>query len=466
MTEDNSVIPLAEARRRDRARRRTPAPLLVTEDSAALEFARRYRGAFLYCHGHGSWFAWDGARWERDQTALVYERARQLARELTGEPADSKKPPVTSRTTFVSGVEKFCRSDRTFAVTADEWDRDPFLLGTPDGTVDLRTGVLREPDPDDRITKVTACAPVEEAACPLWIDFLIDATNGDQSLIDFIQQWCGYCLTGDVREHSLVFAHGSGGNGKSVWLNTVTSIMGDYAETAAMDTFTASAGDRHPTDLAMLRGARLVTASETEEGRAWAEARIKQMTGGDRITARFMRQDFFTFRPAFKLTVIGNHKPVLHVVDDAARRRFNIVPFIHKPPSPDRELETKLRREWPAILRWMINGCLDWQERGLVRPAALVNATAAYFSDQDLLGQWLEDEADAEIGNAFKTETVADLFQSWEMFCKRSGENAGSKKSFCQALEQRGFEKKRTNAAMIFRGLRLRPREPFGGPEQ
>ena len=207
--------------------------------------------------------------------------------------------------------------------------------------------MLRQADHADGITKLTAVAPAPTADCPRWLAFLDETTGGDADLIRFLQQWCGYCLTGETREHALVFVHGGGGNGKSVFLNTITRIMHDYATTAAMDTFTASKFDKHPTDLAMLRGARLVTASETEEGRAWAEARVKQMTGGDPITARFMRQDFFTFFPNFKLFIIGNHKPVLQNVDDAAKRRFNIVPFTRKPEKPDRELETKLAGEWP-----------------------------------------------------------------------------------------------------------------------
>jgi len=190
-------------------------------------------------------------------------------------------------------------------------------------------------------------------------------------------------LTGDTREHALVFVFGPGGNGKSVAVNVQVGIMGDYATTAAMDVFIASAGDRHPADLAMLRGSRLVTASETEEGRQWAESRIKQLTGGDRITARFMRQDFFTFLPSFKLQIIGNHKPGLRNIDDAARRRFNLVPFVQTPAVPDRQLEEKLKAEWPGILRWMVDGCLAWQRDGLVRPASITTATEAYFADQD-----------------------------------------------------------------------------------
>ena len=171
--------------------------------------------------------------------------------------------------------------------------------------------------------------------CPRWLKFLDETTNGDAGLIRFLQQWCGYALTGITREHALVFVYGPGGNGKTVFLNVVNEILNDYATVAAMDTFTASKTDKHSTDLAMLHGARLVTASETEEGRAWAEARIKQITGGDRVTARFMRQDNFTYVPQFKLMIIGNHKPVLHNVDEAAQRRFHIVPFMIRPETPD-----------------------------------------------------------------------------------------------------------------------------------
>ena len=235
-----------------------------------------------------------------------------------------------------AAVERFAQADRAFAVTSAIWDRDPMLLGTPGGVVDLRTGELRPAAQGDFITKLTAVAPAETADCPLWLQFLKEATGDDEKLIRFLQQWAGYCLTGDTREHALLFVYGPGGNGKSVWLNTIAGILADYAKNAAMETFTASQNDRHPTDLAMLKGARMVCASETEEGRAWAEVRIKQLTGGDTISARFMRQDFFEFRPQFKLTVIGNHKPLLRNVDDAAKRRFNVVPFTRKPAKPDK----------------------------------------------------------------------------------------------------------------------------------
>jgi putative DNA primase/helicase len=261
-------------------------------------------------------------------------------------------------------------------------------------------------------------------------------------MVRFLQQWCGYSLTGDVREHALLFVFGAGGNGKSVFLNTVLGILGDYATTAGMDTFSASRSDRHPTDLAALRGARFVSASESEEGRPWAEARIKAMTGGDRIAARFMRRDFFSYRPQFKLTIVGNHKPVLRNVDEAARRRFNIVPFDHTPAQPDRQLEEKLKAEWPAILGWMILGCADWQQNGLLRAEKVVTATEAYFSEQDIFGQWLEDECTAEPGNHHRWEPTGDLFASWQRYARNAGGEPGSQNSFAENMTRRGFERK------------------------
>ena len=217
---------------------------------------------------------------------------------------------------------------------------------------------------------------------------------------------------------------------------------------------TTSSWDKHPTDLAMLRGARLVTASETEGGRAFAEARIKQMTGGDPITARFMRKDFFIYRPAFKLMIVGNHKPSLRNVDGALRRRFNIIPFVHKPEAPDPDLEAKLRQEWPNILRWMIEGCLDWRENRLVRPQSVMAATESYFSEQDLFGQWLAEERDVDPGNEYKWGTTAELYSSWSTFANRSGEKPGSVKAFSETMHKRGFEPQRTSRSRGFAGLR------------
>ncbi len=427
---------------------------VVTEDFAAMKFIEKHGGDLRYCHTSGAWFVWSGNSWERDGVGVVYQYARELGRVLSDNQSDSARYKI-EKTSFATGVEKFAKVDPMVRVDIHFWDADPWLLGTPDGTVDLRTGILRPSFREDGITKTTLVSPIDQP-CPQWLAFLDQATKGDAELIRFLQQWCGYGLTGLTREHSLVFVYGPGGNGKGVFLNVVTNIMKSYAATAAMDTFTASKNDKHPTDLAMLRGARIVTASETEEGRAWAEARIKQMTGGDRISARFMRQDFFEYIPQFKLTIIGNHKPVLRNVDDAARRRFLIVPFNHKPPAKDMTLEGKLMNEAPAILHWMIRGCLDWQKEGLVKPPVVMEATAEYFSDQDLFQHWLNEECECDPENKELSESSSVLFKSWKEFAVAAGNSPGSQQSFKDQMLRHEFKFYRSMKAREFFGVRLK----------
>lgn len=433
---------------------------LITEGAVSDAFTREHRDRLRFDHHAGKWFLWDGTRWRREETKLAYRWAHQKAKTLAANTDNAKAILGAGKAAFAAGVERLAQADRAFAVTSEIWDADPFLLGTPGGTVDLRTGNVRPATRKDYITKLTAVAPADTPDCPRWLAFLNEATRGNAGLIRFLQQWCGYSLTGSILEHALLFLHGNGGNGKGVWLNTVSHIMADYCRTAAMDTFTASKNDRHPTDLAALKGARMVCASETEEGRAWSEVRIKQLTGGDRIAARFMRQDFFEFNPTFKLTVIGNHVPELHNVDDAARRRFNLAPFTHKPPVVDKNLEEKLRAEWPAILRWMIDGCLDWLANGLIRPDVVTASTADYFSDQDLLAQWIEEccERTDEDGAPAK-DTIASLIASWRNYAKSRGDEPGSSKGFGTAMRSRGFAPFRNQYGFRgrgFKGIRVR----------
>jgi putative DNA primase/helicase len=458
MTEE--VISLEEERRRKAdaqsvANEAKQDSRVITQDGIAAIFANRYADRLRYCHSARSWFEFDGARWRRDETNRAFQFVRQIAREIS-EGKEHKELKEFRKTAFAAGVEKFSQSDPALAVKSDYWDRDPYQLGTPGGTVDLRTGIMKPGEPADGITKATAVAPSDDTDCPVWYLFLRQTTGGDAAMARFLQQWAGYCLTGDIREHALVFAHGPGGNGKSVFLNTLTGIMADYSTPAPSDTFTVSIGDRHPTELAALCGARLVAASETEHGRTWAETRIKQLTGGDEVAARYMRGDFFRFRPAFKLTIIGNHRPKLENVDAAVRRRFNIVPFTHKPAHPDHKLEDKLREEWPEILRWMIKGCLDWQAHGLVRPPSVLKATEDYFSDQDLLGQWLATCCDVQPGNNRMKETTTALHQSWCEFAKQAGEKPETQKAFVGNLEKRVPDRYKNMHGRGFEGISLK----------
>ena len=427
-------------------------PEAISEDMVALEFAARYTNELRFDHDRGIWFHWNGNIWECERTKLAFSWARSLTREMS-KGRKSKARASVCRVNFASGVEKMAQADRAFAVTSDAWDRDHYLLGTPRGTVDLRTGELREARPEDLISKQTAVAPAATADCPLWLKFLREATQDNQGLIDFLQCFCGYCLTGDTKEHAFLFCWGPGGNGKGVTQNTVGAIMGDYRANAAVATFVATRGERHPTDLAMLHGARLVTSSETEEGHAWAESRIKTITGGDMVTARFMRQDFFQFKPQFKLLIIGNHKPTLQNVDEAARRRINMVSFLYAPATPDRDLEKKLEAEWPGILRWLIEGCLRWQREGLVKPSVVTEATNEYFEDQDSVQQWIDECCDTTDRRAESKNS--DLFKSWSMWADVRGERASTSRWPVHTLDRMGFRKFRTKQVRGFRGIRV-----------
>jgi putative DNA primase/helicase len=444
--DDNNLIRLAEYQKKGGG--------VISEHTAALVFVEEHRGTLRFDHDIGKWFRWNDQIWQRERTMLGLDWARAVAARLI-EGEDDKTRRACGRHSFAAGVERFSRADRACAVTSEIWDRNAYLLGTPAGTINLHTGELEPARAEDFVTKQATVAPAASADCPHWLQFLQEATRGDNDLIAFLQRFGGYALTGDTKEHMLLFIYGGGTNGKGVFQRTVGGILGDYCCTAGMDTFTASHSEQHPTDLAMLRGARLVMASETEEGRAWAESRIKQITGGDPISARFMRQDFFEYTPQFKLLLIGNHKPTLRNVDDAARRRFNIVPFVHKPAIVDKNLEAeKLKPEWPAILRWMIDGCLEWQRVGLAPPPIVVAATQEYFAEQDLVKQWIEEKCETK---ATFSDTSANLYKSWFAWAETNGERPGAAKWFSQALLRLGFRKSPKTSERKFLGIEVKP---------
>jgi len=363
--------------------------------------------------------------WHPDETLIARHRAREVCREAAASCNHSKTAKLIASAKTIAAVERLAQADRRIAATVDQWDADPWLLNTPAGIIDLRSGKIREHDPLAYLTKITEVAPDKKCPTPIWRAFLARIMSGNNDVIDYLQRVAGYSLTGSVQEHALFFFYGLGANGKTTFLNALTACAGDYHRTAPIETFTASNHDRHPTDLAALRGARMVTAVETEEGRRWAESKIKTLTGGDPIAARFMRQDFFEYRPQFKLIIAGNHKPGLRSVDEAIRRRFNLVPFtVTIPPDErDEKLPDKLRAELPGILAWMIEGCTEWRARRLAPPQIVTDATAAYLEEEDAIAAWIE-EAGERDPSAW--EKSGDLFGSWSGWANKAGEFIGS----------------------------------------
>lgn len=395
---------------------------------------------------------WDGTCWRLDETLQHYNLARAICRAASAACNNKKVASSLASAKTVAAVVSLARSDRRLAATIDQWDADPWLLNTPGGVVDLHTGKARPHSTIDYMTKITAAAPGGD--CPLWLAFLDRVTGGDAELAAFLQRAVGYALTGSTREHALFFVHGIGANGKSVFVSTISGALADYQRSAPIETFVASSSERHPTDLAGLRGARLVTAVETEEGRRWAESKIKALTGGDKIAARFMRQDFFEYTPHFKLLIAGNHRPGLRSVDEAVRRRFHLVPFTVTIPPGERDLmlTERLREEWPGILQWAIDGCLAWQRDGLAPPDSVRLATAAYLESEDALAAWLDEGVERDPQG---WETTATLFASWKAWAERASEPVGSLKRFRELLESRGFIPERKRDGRGFQGIAL-----------
>jgi len=431
------------------------APTEYSEDALALKFTVEYGDQLRYTAKWSRWSMWDGRRWIEDTTCHVFDRIRAICRSesaiVRGESLSLARRIASAPT--IAAVERLARADRHHAAKVEQWDADSWLLNTPDGVVDLYTGKLRKARQEDYMTRIAAVSP--GGRCPLWLSFLSRITSDDSELIAFMQRICGYALTGETREDAIFFFYGTGGNGKSVFLNTIAGVMGDYARSAPIETFIDSKGEQHPTELAWLQGARLVTAVETEDGRRWSESKLKQVTGGDLIAARYMRQDYFQYKPQFKPFFAGNHKPGLRTVDEAIRRRINLVPFTVTIPESerDRDLREKLREEWPGILRWAIEGCLAWQRDGLHAPEAVKGATADYLATEDAMARWMEDRCEV---NANAWDPVAALYDDWRRWADANGEFIGSDKRFSQNLESRGFKRGRTNAARTFHGIALR----------
>ena len=430
-----------------------------TEDALALAFTRRYHRDWRYVAAWGRWLVWEGRRWRTEDTLAATDLIRSVCRHAAVRADNPKVAAKLASSGTVSGVERLARADRRHAATTDEWDADPWLLNTPGGVIDLKTGRQRPHERVDRMTKITTATPGGRSAedCPIWRQFLDEVTGGDLALQAYLQRMVGYALTGSTQEHALFFLYGTGANGKSVFVNTLATILGDYATNAPMDTFMETRTDRHPTDMAGLRGARFVAAIETEQGRRWAESKVKNLTGGDKISARFMRQDFFEFFPQFKLFVAGNHKPAIRNIDEAMKRRLHLIPFtITVPPERrDKHLQQKLLAERDGILAWAVQGCLNWQRLGkLDPPQQVVEATEEYFEAEDALGRWLEERC-VRAPNA--KSLTAELFNDWKQWAEAAGEFIGAQRRFSDLLITRGLEKWRNGMGVRgFQGIGLK----------
>ena len=351
----------------------------------------------------------------------MFDFSRQICREASAEARgltnSSALPRKLASSGTVAGVIKMSRGRDGIWASSDQWDKDPMLLNTPAGVVDLRTGEVQLSDSRYFMTKITTVAPNADCPTPLWEAVLKRATDGDQVKQWFLRRAFGYGLTGLTREHVFLFLYGLGGNGKSVIVEAISNILGTYHRVAPIEMLTESKYDRHPTDLAMLRGARLVTAAETQEGRYLNESLLKQLTGGDMVTARFMRQDFFDYLPQFLLVFTGNHRPRLRSTDEAIRRRMVLVPFDvivrgGTGPRARRKAQGRISRD-PASAD---QGMPRVARARLEIPSSVRAATEQYIDNEDPVLCWIEEHCE-NVSHA--TTSLAELFESWAIYTNK-----------------------------------------------
>lgn len=445
----------------------------------ALGAAGGWNDRARYVAAWGRWLFWTGSRWKPDERLRHLSEVRDFLRTVaadlerwaatraaTMEPEAGEKLQKWARgesrqlrqAQSRANVESTARSNPDLTAGPDQFDADADLLGTPGGVVDLRSGELRAATPADGVTKLTAATPAEPGATPArWLAFLETATGGDRELADYLQRLAGYMLTGRVDEHAVAFIHGPGGDGKSTLINALFELLADYAVRLPAEALLLTSGQRHPTDLASLAGARLAVTSEIPAGRSWNASLVKDLSSGDPIAARRMRSDFFEFRPQCLLTVVGNHLPSLGTVDAAITRRLHLIPFDQSLP-PERQdpgLPAILRAEFPAILRWAIEGAVAWYRDGLQAPERVHAAAAEYLAGEDTLGQFLTELVTADPTGP--GVPVGELHAAHTAWTTRRGERPWSQRAFGQALRERGFHIRRTEDARRLDGHAMRP---------
>lgn len=429
-----------------------PAPDF-SEDALAQVFVRQSGKDWRHVEKWGAWLNWCGTHWKMDASGAAFQAVRLVCRSMArraNKPAEQRK---LSSARTIQAVQKIAGHDPLIASVTEDFDQYSMLLNTPGGLFDLENGTISPHDRGYLITQITRASSGRD--CPTWHRFLHTITAGDPVLQAYLARVAGYCLTGSTKEQVFFFFHGSGANGKSVFLQTLAWILGDYAATATSDAFTTRGLSRHLTELAGLRGARMVLVSETEADGHWAEGRIKTVTGGEKIRANFMYKDHFEFIPQFKLLVAGNHRPALGEVGEAMRRRLHLIPFSVTIPAEDRDpnLAETLKAEAEGILGWMMAGCFDWQQGGLRPPACVTAAADEYFEAEDYISQWVD--ACCQAGNQFCATSKA-LFASWSEWAKTNGLDPRTGRYLSEQLRSRGCKSSKLHGDRAWRGIGLK----------
>lgn len=430
----------------------------------AHRLVRVYGDRLRYVPAWRRWLVWDGTRWAHDSTGQAARWMKSVVRLLTAAamaiPNDGERKAMLNlarraeSAAGVAGALTLASTEDTIALTPDDLDADPFLLNTRNGVLDLRTGKLGPHDPDLLLTKVTKAAYHPEATGVEFERFLT-RVQPEQSMRDYVARLLGHSLEGRVSAHVLPIMQGDGANGKGTLIGAVLAALGDYGDAADPELLTARSFDAHPTGTADLFGLRLAVLHEGDAGRRLAEGTVKRLTGGDRVKARRMREDFWHFEPSHTFVMLTNHRPLVAGTDEGIWRRLRLVPWDVVVPEAERdeELPSRLTLEADAVLAWLVAGYQDWRAHGLDEPERVIQATAAYRAESDALARFLDERC--LLGAGF-TVRSSELFTAWQAWCAAQGEESlTTAKAFTTALQNRGYDTRRTNVGIVWKGLGL-----------
>ena len=458
MTVESTIVAIQE-----RLDRESCPPTEITDsDIANATRLTTQHGAEMRFTPERGWYVWDGRRWMCDEKLIrVQGFAKHTALSIFDEVRNAVDRDAryrhAKRSQSKSAIEAMiwlARSEPGIPARLTQFDADGWVLNVSNGTLDLRAGVLRPHRRDDLISNIVEVEFDANADCELWDSFLWRVLDHNEELYNYLRRFVGYLLVGDTSEQSLHFLYGLGANGKSVFCEMLIRLLGDYAVAVSPDLLMLRRHSGIPNDVARLRVVRVALMNETAQGARFDEAKLKDLTGGDTLTARFLHQEFFDFRPSHRILIRGNHKPSIAGTDDGIWRRLRLVPFSVQIPADeqDRDLLRKLESELSGILNWALVGCREWQAHGLKPPPIIVEAVRQYREESDTLGRFIVECCETRKLGQVKSSV---LFKCYQDFCEAAGERWTASKDLPAEMERRGFQWKRTNAGGVFYGLEL-----------
>lgn len=408
------------------------------------------------------WFVWDGKRWAPDEKGIqVQELGKRTAISIFGEIALAKnqremfKHARDSQSKgAVQAMTTLARSEPGVPARLTNFDRNGWLFNVQNGTLNLKTGELQPHSKGDLLTSLSAAAFDPEADCELWDAFIWRVTAQNEELYNYLRRLVGYLLVGDTSDQSLHFLYGLGANGKSVFCEVLIKLLGEYAIAVSPDLIMQRRHGGIPNDVARLRGVRAALMNETSQGSRFDEAKLKDLTGGDTLTARFLHQEFFDFAPTHRIIIRGNYKPAITGTDEGIWRRLRLIPFtVSIPPDEqDKDLQNKLTAELNGILNWALKGCQEWQKGGLAPPEIVTEAVRKYREESDTLGRFISENCTVR-GNSQVKASV--LYQRYSEFAEAATERAIPQRDMPTEMERRGFIYKRTKSGRLYEGVEL-----------